>query len=61
MEPQPKNVYVIRSVWRRLKKGHIIKVRCDLQSVKDVKGGGGVAGKSKPDFILINAMGDFGS
>jgi hypothetical protein len=46
MEPQDQNIYVIQSVWRRLKKGHV-KVR-DLQPVKDVKGGGGVAGKSKP-------------
>jgi len=48
MEPQSKNIYVIRSVWRRLKKGHIIKVHRDLQPVKDVKGGGGFTGKSKP-------------
>ena len=48
MEEQTKdvNINVIQSVWRRVKKGHI-KVR-DLQPVKDVKGGGGVAGKSKP-------------
>jgi hypothetical protein len=46
MEPQNQNVYVIRSVWRRLKKGHV-KVR-DLQPVKDVKGGGGATSKSKP-------------
>jgi hypothetical protein len=46
MEPQPQNIYVIQSVWRRLKKGHV-KVR-DLQPVKDVKGGSGVTGKSKP-------------
>jgi len=46
MEPQNQNIYVIQSVWRRLKKGHV-KVR-DLQSVKDVKGGGGATGKSKP-------------
>jgi len=46
MEAQPQNINVIRSVWRRVKKGHI-KVR-DLQPVKDVKGGGGVTGKSKP-------------
>jgi hypothetical protein len=45
MEAQPKNINVIRSVWRRVKKD--IKVR-DLQPVKDVKGGGGVTGKSKP-------------
>jgi hypothetical protein len=40
------NISVIRSVWRRMKKGHI-NVR-DLQPEKDVKGGGGVTGKSKP-------------
>jgi len=45
MEAQPQNINVIRSVWRRVKKD--IKVR-DLQPVKDVKGGGGVTGKSKP-------------
>jgi len=45
MEPQDQNIYVIQSVWRRLKKGHV-KVR-DLQPVKDVKGGGGATGKSK--------------
>jgi hypothetical protein len=40
------NINVIRSVWRRTKKGHI-KVR-DLQPEKDVKGGSGVTGESKP-------------
>jgi len=45
MEPQNQNIHVIQSVWRRLKKGHV-KVR-DLQSVKDVKGGGCATGKSK--------------
>jgi len=47
MKPQRPNVYVVRSVWRRLKKGHIAKVCRDLESVKDVKAGG-VTGKSKP-------------
>jgi hypothetical protein len=47
MELQSQNIHVIQSVWRRLKKGHI-KLR-DLQPGKDVKGGGGVADKSKPD------------
>jgi hypothetical protein len=47
MELQSRNIYVIQSVWRRLKKGHI-KLR-DLQPGKDVKGGGGVTDKSKPD------------
>jgi hypothetical protein len=48
MEAQNKdyNMNVVRSVWRRMKKGHI-KVR-DLQPQKDVKGGGGVTGNSKP-------------
>jgi hypothetical protein len=44
MERQAQNINLIRSVWRRVKKP--IKVR-DLQPVKDVKGGGGVTGKSK--------------
>ena len=42
MQGKDVNVKVIRSVWRRTKKGYI-KVR-DLQPEKDVKGGGGVAG-----------------
>jgi hypothetical protein len=46
METQAHNINVIRSVWRRIKKADI-KV-LDLQPVKDVKGGGGVTGKSKP-------------
>ena len=46
MQEKDVNINVIRSVWRRTKKGHI-KVR-DLQPEKDVKGGGGVTGKSKP-------------
>ncbi|MGE5215118.1 MAG: hypothetical protein ACM3NN_15685 [Nitrospirota bacterium] len=46
-EPESQKIYVIRSVWRRLKKGRIIKVGRDLQPVKDVKGGG-VAEKYRP-------------
>ena len=48
MEAQNKdyNMGVVRSVWRRMKKGHI-EIR-DLQPEKDVKGGGKVAGNSKP-------------
>jgi hypothetical protein len=56
MEAQPPNINVIRSVWRRIKKADI-KVR-DLQPVKDVKGGGGVTGKSKP---LTGGTGIIGS
>ena len=58
MEPQSKNIYVIRSVWRRLKKGHIIKVHRDLQPLKDVKGGGGVTGKSKPNTGRTGSAGN---
>jgi hypothetical protein len=49
------NINVIRSAWRRMKKGHI-KVR-DLQPQKDVKGGG-VTGNSKP---LTGGTGTIGS
>jgi len=45
METRAQNINLIRSVWRRVKKP--IKVP-DLRPVKDVKGGGGVTGKSKP-------------
>ena len=44
MEEQTPNVNVVHSVWRRLKKA---KIR-DLQPIKDVKGGGGGTGTSKP-------------
>jgi hypothetical protein len=44
MEEQTPNINVVHSVWRRLKKA---KIR-DLQPTKDVKGGGGVKGTSKP-------------
>jgi len=42
MQDKDVNINVVRSVWRRTKKGHI-KAR-DLQPQKNVKGGGGVAG-----------------
>jgi hypothetical protein len=42
MQDKDANINVVRTVWRRTKKGHI-KVR-DLQPEKNVKGGGGVAG-----------------
>jgi len=40
------NIEVIRSLWRRRVKKDI-EVR-DLKPVKDVKGGGGLTGESKP-------------
>jgi hypothetical protein len=60
MEAQNKdlNINVIRSVWHRMKKGHI-RVR-DLQPRKDVKGGG-VTGKSKPNTGGTDSMGTTGS
>ena len=56
METPGQNINVIRSAWRRIKKGHL-KVG-DLQLVKDVKGGGGVTGKSKP---ITGGTGTIGS
>ena len=58
MEAEPKNINVIRSVWRRMKKD--IKVR-DLQPEKDVKGGGSVTGKSKPITGSSGSTGTTGS
>jgi len=58
MEAEPKNINVIRSVWRRMKKD--IKVH-DLQPRKDVKGGGGVTGKSKPITGSPGSTGTTGS
>ena len=46
MKTQAHNINVVRSVWSRIKKADI-KV-LDLQPVKDVKGGGGLTGESKP-------------
>jgi hypothetical protein len=53
------NINVIRSVWRRMKKGHI-EVR-DLQPRKDVKGGGGITGKSEPTTGGRGSTGTTGS
>jgi hypothetical protein len=41
------NIEVIRSLWRRVKKDIKESIIRDLKPVKDVKGGGGVTGKSK--------------
>jgi hypothetical protein len=50
MKAQTPNIAVVHSVWRRIKKAKIrdLEIR-DLESVKDVKGGGGGTDKSKPD------------
>jgi len=46
--PQESDVNVFRSVWRRLKNEIKEAIIRDLQPVKDVKGGRGVGGESKP-------------
>ena len=48
MNTREPNINVVRSVWRRLKKDIKEAIIRDLQPVKDVKGGGGVKGESKP-------------
>jgi hypothetical protein len=57
MEEQTPNINVVQSVWRRLKKA---KIR-DLQPTKDVKGGGGVKGTSKPTTGGPGTAGNRGS
>jgi hypothetical protein len=57
MEGETPNIHVVESVWRRLKKA---KIR-DLQPTKDVKGGGGVTGTSKPATGGTGATGTRGS
>jgi len=48
MKPQIPNINVVRSAWRRVKKDIKDAIIRDLKPVKDVKGGGGVTGESKP-------------
>ena len=48
MNTPDSKVNVVRSVWRRLKENIKEAIIRDLQPVKDVKGGGGVKGESKP-------------
>jgi hypothetical protein len=57
MEDQIPNINVVHSVWRRLKKA---KIR-DLQPTKDVKGGGGGTGTSKPTMGGTGTAGNRGS
>ena len=42
------NIDAVRSAWRRVKKDIKEAIIRDLQPVKNVKGGGGVKGESKP-------------
>jgi hypothetical protein len=48
MKTQIPNINVVRSAWRRVKKDIKDAIIRDLKPVKDVKGGGGVTGESKP-------------
>jgi hypothetical protein len=48
MKRQIPNINMVRSAWRRVKKDVKDAIIRDLKPVKDVKGRGGVAGKSKP-------------
>ena len=48
MNRQDPNIHVVESVWRRLKKEIKEAIIRDLQPKKDVKGGSGVKGESKP-------------
>jgi hypothetical protein len=59
MNTQIPNINVVRSVWRRVKKGRI-EVR-DLKPVTDVKGGGGVKSESKSTTGDTGTTGTTGS
>ena len=48
MKTRIPNINVVRSTWRRVKKDIKDAIIRDLQPVKDVKGGRGVMGESKP-------------
>ena len=48
MSTKDLNANEVRSLWRRLKKNIKEAIIRDLQPVKDVKGGSGIKGESKP-------------
>jgi len=48
MKARIPNINVVRSAWRRVKRDIKDAIIRDLKPVKDVKGGAGIAGKSKP-------------
>ena len=48
MKTQIPNINRVRSAWRRVKEEIKDAIIRDLRPVKDVKGGGGVTGESKP-------------
>jgi hypothetical protein len=48
MKTQIPNINMVRSAWRRVKKNIKDAIIRDLKPVKDVKGGVGFKGESKP-------------
>ena len=42
------NINMVRSAWRRVKKDIKDAIIRDLKPVRDIKGGGGVTGETKP-------------
>ena len=48
MKARIPNINVVRSAWHRVKRDIRDAIIRDLKPVKDVKGGAGIAGKSKP-------------
>ena len=48
MSTKDPNLNEVRALWRRLKRNIKEAIIRDLQPVKDVKGGHGVKGESKP-------------
>jgi hypothetical protein len=47
MKAQIPNINVVRSAWRRVKRDIKDAIIRDLKPVKDIKGGGGIAGKRR--------------
>jgi hypothetical protein len=61
MKAQIPNINVVRSAWRRVKQDIKDAIIRDLKPRKEIKGGGGVAGKSKPTAGGIGPTGTTGS
>jgi hypothetical protein len=61
MKAQIPNINVVRSAWRRVKRDIKDAIIRDLKPRKDVKGSGGVAGKSKPTTGGTGSTGTTGS
>jgi hypothetical protein len=48
MKAQIPSINVVRSAWRRVKRDIKDAIIRDLKPAKDIKGGGGIAGRSNP-------------